>query len=256
MIILAQNLRSKQDLTITPIAEESAQSYDYRNDTVPEAVVVFAGEHNISLSEYPPEILKMLKDNPETEEFVLNYPLEHSGKHSMDLSDYLKTDTVPQLMQWDTKWGYIPYAGEVTGLSGCGPICLSMVGLYLTGDQYLFRPDQVLAFAENNDYYIDGKGSKWSLIEEGGRKLGLDVTELPLDKRRIEQNLAVSNPIICAMGPGDFTTTGHFIVLTGIKEDKITINDPNSYENSSRLWTYEDIESQINNLWAIRYFRH
>ena len=54
------------------------------------------------------------------------------------------------------------------------------------------------------------------------------------------------------MGPGDFTTTGHFIVLTGTKNGMICINDPNSVKNSEKLWDYEQIKGQIKNIWVIR----
>lgn len=42
------------------------------------------------------------------------------------------------------------------------------------------------------------------------------------------------------------------MVMTGIEEGKIKINDPNSFENSNKLWDFDDISSQINNLWAMR----
>ena len=83
-------------------------------------------------------------------------------------------------------------------------------------------------------------------------KLGLDVTEIPLVKKRIMDNLEVGNPIICAMGKGDFTSSGHYIVLVGAEDGKIRVNDPNSHANSEKLWTYEEMESQFRNLWVIR----
>ncbi len=64
------------------------------------------------------------------------------------------------------------------------------------------------------------------------------------------QYLKKGNPIICSMGPGDFTTAGHFIVLVGVEEGKIKVNDPNSKERSSKLWDYETLEPQIKNLWV------
>jgi hypothetical protein len=54
------------------------------------------------------------------------------------------------------------------------------------------------------------------------------------------------------MGPGDFTSSGHYIVLSGCEDGLIRVNDPNSYQNSVKLWRYEDIESQFRNLWVIR----
>ena len=37
-----------------------------------------------------------------------------------------------------------------------------------------------------------------------------------------------------------------------LENGKIEINDPNSIENSNKLWNFDDISSQINNLWAMR----
>ena len=56
------------------------------------------------------------------------------------------------------------------------------------------------------------------------------------------------------MGPGDFTTTGHFIVLVGVDDrGEIMIRDPNSKKNSNKTWALEDLMPQIRNLWSYRY---
>ena len=78
------------------------------------------------------------------------------------------------------------------------------------------------------------------------------MTEIPLVKKRVMDNLEVDNPIICSMRAGDFTTTGHYIVLVGTEDGMIRVNDPNSHINSEKLWSYEQIEGQIRNLWVIR----
>ena len=52
------------------------------------------------------------------------------------------------------------------------------------------------------------------------------------------------------MRRGDFTTTGHFIVLVGMKDGKICVYDYDSKKRSKKLWDYETLESQINNLWS------
>ena len=67
----------------------------------------------------------------------------------------------------------------------------------------------------------------------------------------MKQALENGNPVILAMGPGDFTSSGHYIVLTGVVEGKFTVNDPNSRENSGKLWSYDEIAGQIRNIWAI-----
>ena len=211
----------------------------------------YTKQQELSDSEYPAALIELLNRNPETESFVLNYPTKKDASPEIDLSAYQDTDSVPLLMQWDERWGYTKYAGDLFGLTGCGPTCLSMVSIYLLHNTD-YTPQYMAQFSSENGYSVSGSGSAWTLISEGGVKLGLDVTEIPLDKDRIVRNLEVGNPIICVMGPGDFTTTGHYIVMTDYIDGQIKVNDPNSIARSETLWNYEDIEDQIRNLWVCR----
>ena len=52
------------------------------------------------------------------------------------------------------------------------------------------------------------------------------------------------------MGPGYFTSEGHFIVIAGMKDGKLIIHDPNNISRSEKLWNYNDIKSQIKAAWA------
>lgn len=227
-----------------------------RQESEPEKTISNTEEIKVEKSignteEIPTELLELLERNPDAEEFVLNYPLKKDQSFEIDLSDYEHTDSVPLFFQWDERWGYTIYGSNVMGLTGCGPTCLSMVCMYLLHDA-TYTPRYVADFAEENGYYVEGSGSAWTLIFEGGEALGLDVTEIPLDENRMKKNLELGNPIICIMGPGDFTTAGHFIVLIGCKDGKFVVNDPNSKTNSERLWSYEEIKGQIKNLWVCR----
>ena len=64
------------------------------------------------------------------------------------------------------------------------------------------------------------------MITDIGSHFGIQGREISLDKDNIQTELESGHPIICAMRPGDFTTTGHFIVITGIKDGQFTVNDP------------------------------
>lgn len=211
----------------------------------------YAKAHNIDMSEYTQGLIDLYEKNPDAKDFVFEYPEKKDTEFEIDLSSYKNSDEVPLFIQWDQRWGYTPYAGSVFGLSGCGPACLSMAAVYLTGDTGM-DPKAMAEFASENGYETDGSGTAWSLFSEGAEKLGLDSTEIPLDEERIIENLKVGNPIVCVMGPGDFTSTGHFIVMTGYKDGKIKVNDPNSYKNSKKLWDFDRISSQIKNLWVLR----
>ena len=80
--------------------------------------------------------------------------------------------------------------------------------------------------------------------------VGLRAEELPLVKQYMINAVEEGRPVVCAMAPGDFTTTGHYIILTGYDENGFTVNDPNSPMRSSQHWSYETLEGQISNLWA------
>ncbi len=212
-------------------------------------VKAYAEEMGIFYCEYPQSLIELLERNPETESFVLNYPFRE--KEAVEAFSWDRSQGVPLLMQWDTRWGYQKYGSDVVGITGCGPLCLAMAGYYVTGDES-FHPANMVDFAARNGYYSAGNGSSWTLISEGGVKLGLQVTEIPLVKKKIMNHLEAGDPIICAMGKGDFTTTGHYIVLVGTEDGLIRVNDPNSYANSEKLWSYEQMESQFRNLWVIQ----
>lgn len=120
----------------------------------------------------------------------------------------------------------------------------------LTGDTSM-NPYAVAQMAQEDGFYVNGSGSSWSMMTELATKLGLSAQELSLNEDSIRQELSQGHPIICIMGPGDFTTSGHFVVLTGVdSEGKITVNDSNSKKNSNKAWKIEDLMSQIRDLWV------
>lgn len=239
----------KWALDFTPSASNAAS--DEPSSDATETIAAFAQEHNLTLSDWPDSLLELLEKNPEAADFVLNYPLKKDLCPEIDLHEYTDCSEVPLFLQWDERWGYTVYGDNIMGLSGCGPTCLSMVCVYLLNDPQ-YSPRYIADFAQENGYCVPGNGSSWTLISEGGVMLGLDVIEIPLDEDRIIRNLEVGNPVVCIMGPGDFTSTGHFIVMTGYEDGKIKVNDPNSPDRSNMLWDYDVIKDQIRNLWVCR----
>lgn len=247
-VSIAQRVHNDNSAAYSGLGETSDED---KNISAKKMIKNYADENGYTLSDYPQSLVDLLKRNKETKEFVLNYP-KYKDKHfKINMKEYKNCDSVPLFMQWDIRWGYKMYGDDVAGLTACGPTCLSMVAVYLLQD-IKYSPDYMIDWAKENGYCVDGGGSLWTLMSEGAQKLGIDSTELPLDKQRVINNLEVGNPVVCIMGPGDFTKKGHFIVMTGIENGKIKINDPNSIENSNKLWNFDDISSQINNLWAMR----
>lgn len=214
-------------------------------------IMEFAENNGLKTKDYPDELKAMLERNPETEDFVLNYPLLKDKHESFSMNEYKELTEIPHFLQWDKRWGYEEYAGSIMGIAGCGPVCLSMVSMYLLGDTSL-DPLYIARFAEENGYATDNNGTKWILMSEGAEKLGLTSKELPLHKETMINTLNDGMPIICIMGAGDFTSSGHYIVLTGYSDEGFSVLDPNSITRTEQKWTYERIESQIRNIWCYK----
>lgn len=200
--------------------------------------------------EYPSELLEMLSKNLDMLDFVLEYPNKKGEVFSDTIGD-VKLGTYPLFLQYDPRWGYAFYGDDVIAVNGCGPTCLSMVIAGLTGKNTI-TPYTIASYATQQGYYAPDSGTSWSLMSDGASHFGIIGEELTLSQSAMENSLSSGQPIICSMRPGDFTTTGHFIVITGLKDGKFIIKDPNSKERSNQLWDYQTLEHQISNLWAFQ----
>lgn len=156
--------------------------------------------------------------------------------------------TMPYLYQIDPVWSTKPYAGGTVAINGCGPTCLTMVYIYLTGDTS-YTPARMAAYADEGNYAPTG-ATEWRFMSEGAEGLGIDGNGIQVSSAAVTEALRAGRPVICAMGPGDFTTTGHFIVLSGIDErGMVTVHDPNSSYRSARTWALSRVLSQASACW-------
>lgn len=210
-----------------------------------------AGDFSGIQNGYPEILQELLEKNEETSDYVAGYGDREAymGK-PIDLTADVVSGEVPLLMQWDRRWGYDAYGEEMIGLAGCGPLCLDMAYLYFTGDLEM-TPRKMAEFAYDNGFYTES-GTSWGLWTEGCALLGMSGRELPLDEDRMKAELDAGGLIVCSMRPGDFTTTGHFILIRGYDEAGFYVNDPNRRSTSGKVWEYDTLQYQIRNLWGLR----
>ena len=201
-------------------------------------------------TQYPKQLQELALKNEEALEFVYDYPTEHVKEHIVDLTEEASMDSVPLFVQWDKRWGYEKYSGNFFAASGCGPTTLSMVVVYLTHNRDA-SPLAVAKYSKEAGYSVDGSGSSWTLISEGCRHYGVKAKTVALDESRMKAELDEGHPIVVNVGPGDFTDTGHFMVITGYDDEGFSINDPNSIEKSGKRWLFKNISSQIRAVWSM-----
>ncbi|MBE5901161.1 MAG: hypothetical protein E7280_04560 [Lachnospiraceae bacterium] len=203
-----------------------------------------------NVKDAPKKLQELYEKNPETLEFVEHY--EENKKHpkSMDIAKEVKMGKIPLFLQWDERWGYRQYGNNLLAINGCGPTCLSMVYSGLTGKAN-YNPYRMAKMAEKEGYYVYGSGTSWDMMTRMAGELGLVAREAQFDKASILQNLSQGVPMIAIVGPGDFTTQGHFIVLCGVDQDgKVIVHDPNSKVRSKKTWELKTLMGQIRNIWC------
>lgn len=214
----------------------------------------------LNREKYSDDLLTWLFDHQEALQWVIDYPeqsarseeeLSAQGLQAVDLKDYRIQNHIPVYFQWSEVWGYASYGSENIGMGGCGPTSLSMVATGLTGNTS-FTPKYVADMSVNMGYYVDGVGTDWTLMTAGVSELGINSAQLTnWSEDTLKSELSAGHPIICSMGPGDFTNQGHFIVISGLTEEgKVLINDPNSKINSRKKWDLNTIINQMNAAWS------
>lgn len=93
-------------------------------------------------------------------------------------------------------------------------------------------PAKVAAYGTEHGYVDEENNTYWRFMDEAGANWNLNSTAGLLSEEQVALELSQGHPIICSVGPGDFTKIGHFIVLTGYENGNVKVNDPFSIKNS------------------------
>lgn len=160
-----------------------------------------------------------------------------------------KQGTMPHLYQSDPAWAEKPYGGGTARTNACGPTCMTMVYVYLTGKTD-FDPGTMAAWADERNYAPTG-AAEWAFMTEGAAQLGIVGENFWPARSAITERLNAGRPVIVSVREGDFTTAGHYIVLKSIDErGMVEVFDPASPVTSAKRWGIQELLLQITNAWA------
>ena len=217
-----------------------------------EQAVVLAGKEVERRKEellHAQEAVKTALQGGEKLDFALLMPFRGEDAGGVNAVITADAGEIPYLIQYDTRWAYHAYGSSVMGITACGPTCLSMAAIGLTGDAGL-TPARIADWAEDAGYYVDGAGTAWSLFTDGAAQLGLRSEAIAADEDGMKSRLDAGEVLIASMLPGDFTTSGHFVVIVDHGLFGFNVYDPNSISLSSRAWSFDKLEPQIAQLWS------
>ena len=190
---------------------------------------------------YTEEAYKTALVTPEKTAFALLTPFMSEDPGGADAAIEVEEGELPYLLQYDSRWAWHGYGSSYMGYTACGPTCLSMAAIGLTGNAS-YTPAYVADGAEANGHYVPGAGAA---------AFGLRGEAISAGRADLEDRLERGEVIVASMLPGDFTTSGHFILIVSSGALGFRVYDPNSVALTERYWSYDTLAPQIAQLWAL-----
>ena len=169
---------------------------------------------------------------------LLQNLVEWTGNSIPSLGDVTFSDGVTPVVyynQLDERYASQPYGTDNIGGYWCGPTAMAIVVSSLTDD--MVDPIKMAHWSYENGYWCKSSGSYHALIPAAAEEWGLPVSGCTTSEpQRILDALAEGKLVVAIMSEGHFTSSGHFIVLRGVKDGQIMVADPASYKRSEQLW--------------------
>ena len=165
--------------------------------------------------------------------------------------------------QNDSKWGGMSYAvdGEKSTIksAGCGPTALADV-LAAIVSPYI-DPVTCAAWARYHNYKVKNCGTSYNYPAAQAKAYGVTVRRLNTSNVYGKTTNAVhaealaelqkGNWLIACMGKGNWTSSGHYIVVYGYEGGMVYINDPASTKAARACNTWTLLRSQVKYYWVV-----
>lgn len=181
-----------------------------------------------------PRIVELAMREPEAIDFVRNYPESEktTSAWSADVSS-----GIPQIYNWDPRWGAFQYAGLPLAVTGSGPCSVAMVYAGLTGKTDK-SPADIAALATTDNLATGDAFMSGEFFEREAENLGLTVTKLEQSTASVVDSVKAKNAVICLVEAGVVTDEPHWVVIANVHEEdgSVDVFDPTSSKVSSQRW--------------------
>lgn len=166
-------------------------------------------------------------------------------------------------LQTDPRWRYNDYstAGEKTtiGASGCGPTAMAMV--LATWADPKVNPATECAWALAHGFKAPHRGTYYGYFVPAGARYGLKVRQInavniygnskSAHHETARKAIEAGHLVIACMGKGNWTSSGHYVLVWEIQGNTIYINDPASTKKSRTQGDYSLFKKQVKYYWVI-----
>ena len=125
-------------------------------------------------------------------------------------------DGIEIFSQTDPLWKDIVYGTSTIGAAGCGVTAMATIISALTGIRT--TPPETAAYADEQNQFEDGVGSKWTMPPIVAEKWGLNARQINPTIADVTAILNMGGMVITSgKGPLPFsTTTGHYIAIRAV----------------------------------------
>lgn len=166
-------------------------------------------------------------------------------------------------LQTDPRWKNKDYSakGEKTtiGASGCGPTAMAMV--LATWADPAVDPVSECAWALSHGYKAPHQGTYYGYFAKAAARYGLNCRQLNSASiygnsksavhEKARKALEAGGLVIACMGPGNWTRSGHYVLVWKIEDGVIYINDPASLLSRRTEGSYALFKKQVKYYWTI-----
>lgn len=166
------------------------------------------------------------------------------GEYTLSLTTSIGTLTYYN--QSDSRWANYLYGGaDPLAVYGCGPTVLAMLVTSFT--EHTCQPPDIAAWAAANHYWSLGYGTKHEFIPEGAAAFGLKAESFRnFTPEGVISELKSGHILVALMGPGHFSDSGHFIIITDDwSGNQVRVADPARLERTQAAWDVEIILNEL-----------
>lgn len=148
--------------------------------------------------------------------------------------------------------------------AGCGPTSSAMLIQTLRPDTTV-TPITTADWSKAHGYKIKNQGTSYAYFTPQFKQYGIECKQLNSDsvyhntKSSVHDNAKKAlkdgnHFLIACMGPGNWTSSGHYIVIYKIDDNNnVYINDPASTSSSRTKSTWSKFSNEVKYYWKIKY---
>lgn len=167
-----------------------------------------------------------------------------TGEYTLSLTSSIGTLTYYN--QSDARWANYLYGGsDPLAAYGCGPTALAMLVNSFT--ETACQPPDIAAWAAANNYWSAGYGTKHEFVPDCANAFGMHAA--PFQNYTVEglmAELRSGHVIVALMGPGHFSDSGHFIIITDDwSGNQVRVADPARLERTQMAWDAQIILDEM-----------